>query len=131
LSDRRLGAVGRMSSAILLRRMLGPLFSTLLRDKTRPLGKAPLPTEIVKPIVDLTLAEPPGETTHWTGRAMAEAAGPIAFATRFAAPLNAFETGEVLVGIAELPGTYHRHTNCTDLFTFLRYASFAPTFEAA
>ena len=28
-----------------------------------------------KRIVDLTLAEPPGETTHWTGRAMAEAVG--------------------------------------------------------
>jgi transposase len=26
-------------------------------------------------IVALTLAEPPGETTHWTGRAMAQAAG--------------------------------------------------------
>ncbi len=47
----------------------------LLRDKTRPPGKAPLPTEIVKRIVDLTLAEPPGETTHWMVRAMAEAAG--------------------------------------------------------
>ena len=47
----------------------------LLRDKTRPPGKAPLAADIVKRIVDLTLAEPPGETTHWTGRAMAEAAG--------------------------------------------------------
>jgi transposase len=47
----------------------------LLRDKTRPPGKAPLAAEIVKRIVDLTLADPPGETTHWTGRAMAEAAG--------------------------------------------------------
>ena len=47
----------------------------LLRDKTRPPGKAPLTAEIVKRIVDLTLAEPPGETTHWTGRAMADAAG--------------------------------------------------------
>src|SRR6202022_3355131 len=47
----------------------------LLRDKTRPPGKAPLPTEIVKRIVDMTLAEPPGAPTHWTGRAMAKAAG--------------------------------------------------------
>jgi transposase len=47
----------------------------LLRDKTRPPGKAPLDAKIVKRIVDLTLADPPGETTHWTGRAMAEAAG--------------------------------------------------------
>ena len=26
-------------------------------------------------MVELTLAEPPGETTHWTGRALAKAAG--------------------------------------------------------
>ena len=47
----------------------------LLRDKTRPPGKPPLPAETVKRVVDLTLAAPPGEATHWTGRAMAEAAG--------------------------------------------------------
>jgi hypothetical protein len=47
----------------------------LLRDKIRPPGKAPLAADIVKRIVDLMLAEPPGETTHWTGRAMAEGAG--------------------------------------------------------
>src|SRR5690242_19931021 len=47
----------------------------LLRDKTRRPGKAPLPAETVQRVVELTLVEPPGETTHWTGRAMAEAAG--------------------------------------------------------
>ena len=47
----------------------------LLRDKTRPPGKAPWAADIVKRIVDLTLAEPPGETTHRTGRDMAQAAG--------------------------------------------------------
>jgi transposase len=47
----------------------------LLRDKTRPPGKPPLPAETVKRVVDLTLVAPPGEATHWTGRAMAEAAG--------------------------------------------------------
>ena len=47
----------------------------LLRDRTRRPGKAPLAADIVKRIVDLTLAEPPGETTHCTGRAMAEAVG--------------------------------------------------------
>jgi transposase len=47
----------------------------LLRDKTRPPGKVPLSAKTVKRVVDLTLAEPPGETTHWTGRAMAEATG--------------------------------------------------------
>jgi transposase len=47
----------------------------LLRDKTRPPGKASLPADVIKRIVDLTLAEPSGETTHWTGRAMAKVAG--------------------------------------------------------
>jgi len=47
----------------------------LLRDQSRPPGKAPLAQAVVERVVDLTLGEPPGETTHWTGRAMAKAAG--------------------------------------------------------
>ncbi len=47
----------------------------LLRDKSRPPGKAALPKAVVERVIALTLAEPPGEATHWTGRAMAEAAG--------------------------------------------------------
>src|SRR5215212_8635441 len=47
----------------------------LLRDKTRKPGRAPLPAATVDRVVALTLGEPPGETTHWTGRAMAEATG--------------------------------------------------------
>ncbi len=47
----------------------------LLRDKTRPPGKRPLPGETVRQVVNLTLAAPPGETTHWTGRALAAATG--------------------------------------------------------
>ena len=47
----------------------------LLRDKTRKPGKAPLGDELVRRVVALTCAEPPGEVTHWTGRAMAEAVG--------------------------------------------------------
>jgi transposase len=47
----------------------------LLRDKTRKPGKAPLPSSVVKRVVDLALAPPPGETTHWTGRMLAKAAG--------------------------------------------------------
>jgi len=46
----------------------------LLRDKTRPPGKAPLPAETVRRVIDLALAPPPGETTHWTGRMLAKAA---------------------------------------------------------
>jgi len=47
----------------------------LLRDKTRKPGKPPLPAEIVQRVIDLTLAEPPGETTHWSARAMAKPVG--------------------------------------------------------
>ena len=47
----------------------------LLRDKTRPPGKAPLPDATVARVLELTLGEPPGEATHWSGRMMAEAAG--------------------------------------------------------
>lgn len=47
----------------------------LLRDKTRKPGKLPIPAEAVERVVALTCGEPPGETTHWTGRAMAEAVG--------------------------------------------------------
>ncbi len=47
----------------------------LLRDKTRPSRVKPLGPEVAERIVALTLAEPPGETTHWTGRAMAKVTG--------------------------------------------------------
>jgi len=47
----------------------------LLRDKTRPSRVAPFGPEVGERIVALTLAEPPGETTQWTGRAMAKATG--------------------------------------------------------
>src|SRR4051794_37200307 len=47
----------------------------LLRDKTRKPGTPPLPPTTVARVVELTLKEPPGEATHWTGRMMAEAVG--------------------------------------------------------
>ncbi len=47
----------------------------LLRDKTRKPGKPPIPAETVQRVVALTCGEPPGEITHWTGRAMAKAVG--------------------------------------------------------
>ena len=49
--------------------------SGLLRDKTRPPGTPPLPAAMVARVVAMTCAEPPGEATHWTGRAMAKEAG--------------------------------------------------------
>src|ERR1700722_3836355 len=47
----------------------------LLRDKTRPSRVKPFVPEVAERIVALTLSEPPGETTHWTGRAMAKVTG--------------------------------------------------------
>ncbi len=47
----------------------------LLRDKTRKPGKPPLAPDTVQQVIDLALGPPPGETTHWTGRMLAKAAG--------------------------------------------------------
>jgi transposase len=47
----------------------------LLRDKTRPSRIPPLSPEVAKRVVSLTLADPPGETTHWTAGAMAASVG--------------------------------------------------------
>ena len=47
----------------------------LLRDKTRPPGTPRLPEDVAGRVVALTLGDPPGETTHWTGRLMAKVAG--------------------------------------------------------
>ncbi len=47
----------------------------LLRDKARKPGKAPLGAAVARRVVALTCAGPPGEATHWTGRAMAEEVG--------------------------------------------------------
>ncbi len=47
----------------------------LLRDKTRKPGKAPLGRAIEERVITLTCRAPPGEATHWTGRAMAKAVG--------------------------------------------------------
>ena len=50
-------------------------FDGLLRDKTRPSRIKPLGVEAAERVVALTLAEPPGETTHWTGVLMSKVAG--------------------------------------------------------
>jgi transposase len=47
----------------------------LLHDATRPSRKKPLSAATIERVVEMTLGEPPGEATHWTGRAMAKAAG--------------------------------------------------------
>src|SRR5260221_2419205 len=45
----------------------------LLRDKTRSSRVPPLGREVAERVVSLTQGDPPGETTHWTAAAMAEA----------------------------------------------------------
>lgn len=47
----------------------------LLRDKTRPAGRAAIADDRTKAIVELTLRPPPHEATHWTARAMAKVSG--------------------------------------------------------
>ena len=50
-------------------------FDGLLHDKTRPSRIPPLGADVAKRVVALTLTNPPGETTHWTGAMMAKASG--------------------------------------------------------
>jgi hypothetical protein len=47
----------------------------LLHDATRPGRKKPLPGTTIERVVAMTLSGPPGEATHWTGRAMGRTAG--------------------------------------------------------
>jgi transposase len=47
----------------------------LLRDKTRPARVPKIADEIAQRIVAMTLGNPPGESTHWTGRMMAKVTG--------------------------------------------------------
>jgi transposase len=44
----------------------------LLHDATRPGRNKPLPAATVERVVEMTLAGPLGEATHWTGREMAK-----------------------------------------------------------
>jgi transposase len=46
-----------------------------LRDATRPGRKKPLAVAMIERVAAMSLADPPGEATHRTGRAMAKAAG--------------------------------------------------------
>ena len=47
----------------------------LLRDRTRPPGRAPTSGERVKALVDLAMSPPPPHASHWTHRALAAKAG--------------------------------------------------------
>src|ERR671912_318357 len=54
----------------------------LLCDKTRPSRIKPLGPDMAERVVHLTLADPPGEATHWTAAMMAKEAGISASAVR-------------------------------------------------
>jgi transposase len=56
-------------------RFAGEGVEGLLRDRTRPPGKAPIADTRVAGLLRLTQAPPPHEATHWTARAMAKAVG--------------------------------------------------------
>jgi hypothetical protein len=47
----------------------------LLHDRTRPSRIPRLASELVERVVACTVQPPPGETTHWTVRAMARTVG--------------------------------------------------------
>ena len=47
----------------------------LLRDKTRPPGKAPLAASVIQQVVTKTTTEKPPAATHWSARVMAKAVG--------------------------------------------------------
>jgi hypothetical protein len=47
----------------------------LVRDRTRKPGLQLLPPAVVNRVVTLTLSDPLGETTQWSGRAMAKHTG--------------------------------------------------------
>src|SRR6195256_3347850 len=50
-------------------------FEGLLRASTVPARIEPLKADVAERVVAMTLTDPPGETTHWTGALMAEAIG--------------------------------------------------------
>ena len=47
----------------------------LLKDATRPPGRKPLSTAVIRRVVDMTLHETPPRATHWSVRSMAAATG--------------------------------------------------------
>jgi transposase len=71
----RRAGVGRPAVWRWQERFLDAGVEGLLRDASRKPGKAPLGDAMARRVVALTCAEPPGEATHWTGRAMAEMVG--------------------------------------------------------
>jgi transposase len=71
----RLSNVSRPSVWRWQRRFAEAGIDGLLREGSRKPGKPPVPADDVQRLIALTCSEPPGEVTHWTGRAMAKARG--------------------------------------------------------
>ena len=71
----RLSGVSRSAVWRWQRRFAEAGVDGLLRDATRKPGKPPVPADVVQEIIALTCSEPPGEATHWTGRAVAKVMG--------------------------------------------------------
>ena len=71
----RLAGVSKPSVWRWQRRFMEAGVDGLLRDKTRKPGKAPVAPAMVARLLELTLGAPPGETTHWTSRAMGKVTG--------------------------------------------------------
>jgi transposase len=71
----RLSGVSRPSVWRWQRRFAEAGVDGLLREGGRKPGKPPMPDADVQRLIALTCSEPPGEVTHWTGRAMANVMG--------------------------------------------------------
>ena len=71
----RLSGISRPSVWRWQRRYAETGVDGLLREGTRKPGKPPMSDADVQRLIALTCSEPPGEVTHWTGRAMAKVMG--------------------------------------------------------
>jgi hypothetical protein len=71
----RLSSVSRPAVWRWQRRFAEAGVDGLLREGSRKPGKPPMPDAEVQRLIALTCSEPPGEVTHWTGRAMAKVMG--------------------------------------------------------
>ncbi len=77
----RQAGVARPTAQLWRDRFLAQGVDGLLRDATRPPGKAPIPAATVQAIIDLAMSPPPPNLRHWTLKALAAAIGGIAFST--------------------------------------------------
>ncbi len=77
----RQAGVARPTARLWRDRFLAAGVDGLLRDATRPPGKAPVPAATVRALIDLAMSPPPPNRSHWTLKALAAATGGVAFST--------------------------------------------------